>query len=105
MFSITPATPDSPARLHVNGDLTIYEVQQAHEQLMGLLPGDAQAWQLDLSGVQELDSAGVQLLLALHQALSTPVQPATVLAASPSVLELAGLLALDALYPVALAED
>lgn len=90
--------------MQVSGDLTIYEVQQAHEQLMGLLPGDAQAWQLDLSGVTELDSAGVQLLMALHTALSLE-QPATVLAASPSVLELAGLLALDALRPAALAED
>ncbi|GAB7532904.1 hypothetical protein PS3A_53200 [Pseudomonas sp. 3A(2025)] len=105
MFSITPATADSPARMQVNGDLTIYEVQQAHEQLMGLLPGVEAPWQLDLSGVQELDSAGVQLLLALHQALSMHGQPATVLAASPSVQELAGLLALDVLYPIALAED
>ncbi|KQQ56987.1 hypothetical protein ASF84_07440 [Pseudomonas sp. Leaf127] len=105
MFSIIAPTADSPALMQVKGDLTIYEVQQAHEQLMGLLPLDAPAWQLDLSGVLELDSAGVQLLLALHQALSSAERPATVLAASPSVLELAGVLALDALYPVALAED
>ncbi|RMQ45395.1 hypothetical protein ALQ04_00667 [Pseudomonas cichorii] len=105
MFSITDATPDSPALMHVTGDLTIYEVRQARELLMPLLTTQTQSWQLDLSGIDELDSAGAQLLLALQRELSLAGTPATVRAASPSVIEMAGLLALDVLQPVAQAED
>ncbi|MBI6855475.1 STAS domain-containing protein [Pseudomonas lijiangensis] len=105
MFSITEGTQDTPTLMHVKGDLTIYEVRQAHELLMPLISPQAQAWQLDLSGVDEIDSAGVQLLLALQRELSLSGASATVSAASPSVMEMTGLLALDVLQPVAQAED
>lgn len=106
MFTISHSTPDAPALLQVAGDLTIYEVQQAHEQLKALLSANRDtAWHLDLSGVAELDSAGAQLLLVLHQTLAAGGQSPRVIAASPSVIELAGLLALDALHPLAPAED
>ena len=106
MFTLRHPTPDAPALLHAAGDLTIYEVQPALEQLMALLPADSDAaWHLDLSGIAELDSAGAQLLLALHQTLSAFGQSPEVVAASPSVIELAGLLALDVLQPTDPAED
>lgn len=106
MFTLSHPTPDAPALLHAAGDLTIYEVQQALEQLKALLPAASDAaWQLDLSGIAELDSAGAQLLLALHQSLAAYGQQPELIAASPSVIELAGLLALDALHPTAPAED
>ncbi|MFJ4144572.1 lipid asymmetry maintenance protein MlaB [Pseudomonas sp. NPDC089734] len=105
MFSITGGTQDTPTRMHVKGDLTIYEVRQARELLMPLLSTPADAWQLDLSGIDELDSAGIQLLLALQIELSRTGTAASVCAASPSVIEMAGLLALDALQPIARAED
>lgn len=106
MFTLSQPTPDAPALLHAAGDLTIYEVQQALDQLKALLPAESAApWQLDLSGIGELDSAGAQLLLSLHQSLAAYGQPPAVIAASPSVIELAALLALDALQPAAPAED
>lgn len=106
MFTLSHPTPEAPPLLQVAGDLTIYEVQQAHEQLKALLPADSTAaWDLDLSGIGELDSAGAQLLLVLHQALAAGGQPPRVVAASPSVIELAGLLALDVLHPMAANKD
>ncbi|GFM79509.1 hypothetical protein PSCICN_02010 [Pseudomonas cichorii] len=105
MFSITEGTQDAPTLMHVKGDLTIYEVRQARELLIPLMSTQAHSWQMDLSGIDELDSAGAQLLLALQRELSLAGTPATVSAASPSVIEMAELLALDVLQPVAKAED
>ncbi|WP_295475794.1 STAS domain-containing protein [uncultured Pseudomonas sp.] len=105
MFTLSQPSPEAPALLQAAGDLTIYEVQQAHEQLKELLAADAPAWQLDLSGIGELDSAGAQLLLALHQYLTEQGRPTEVVAASPSVMEMAGLLALDMLHPMPPGED
>lgn len=68
MFQLThPA----PGQLAIAGSLTIYEVSQAHTEMAAVLNSDTQvaAWRLDLSEVEELDTAGVQLLLALHKSL------------------------------------
>lgn len=58
-------------QLAISGSLTIYEVSQAHSELAAVLHSQSQApaWRLDLSEVEELDTAGVQLLLALHKSL------------------------------------
>ncbi|MBV6752931.1 STAS domain-containing protein [Pseudomonas chlororaphis] len=105
MFSLTPARDDTPAQLHLKGDLTLYEVSMARDQLLGLLPLPAGPWQLDLGGLSELDSAGAQLLLAIQRALSSIDQPTTVSRVSPPVHELLTLLNLESLYPAAPNED
>ena len=68
MFQLTHPTP---GQLAMAGSLTIYEVSQAHSELAAVLGSDADvaAWRLDLSAVEEFDTAGVQLLLALHKSL------------------------------------
>lgn len=55
----------APAPIAVAGPLTIGN-HAAYAQAMALL-GDAKEVQLDFSGVQEADSAGVALLLALRR--------------------------------------
>lgn len=103
MFSLSPATADTPARLHLNGDLTIYEVRQAREMLLELLPTQPCPWQLDLGGLGDLDSAGVQLLLALQKTLSVGGHSADVIALPDDARALVELLHLSSLQPTTVA--
>lgn len=98
MASLTlhPANDREPARLSVLGDLTIYEAADTRNELLALLPQDAGPWALDLGGLEELDSAGIQLLLSLHKTLNGGAQ---VVALSDSARAVIGLLRLDALNP------
>ncbi|SEH93116.1 STAS domain-containing protein [Pseudomonas asplenii] len=105
MFSLTPAADGKPAQLHLQGDLTLYEVSLAREQLLGLLPLPPGPWQLDLGGLSELDSAGAQLLLAIQRALSSIDHPTTVSQVSDTAQELLTLLNLESLYPAIPTED
>ncbi len=68
MFQLSQS---APGQLAIAGSLTIYEVGQAHSELAAVLHNEIQVptWRLDLSEVEELDTAGVQLLLALHKSL------------------------------------
>lgn len=50
----------------VTGELTIYQAAGVREQLAALVNEHSNA-ELDLAGVTEFDSAGVQLLLVLKQ--------------------------------------
>ena len=99
MASLTlhPANDREPARLSVLGDLTLYEAADTRQALLALLPQDPGPWALDLGGLEELDSAGIQLLLSLHKTLTGG---ARVVALSDSARAVVGLLRLDALNPV-----
>lgn len=50
--------------LTLSGGLTIYEVAELHHQVTPMLAG-ARKLQLDLSAIDECDSAGLQWLMAL----------------------------------------
>jgi anti-sigma B factor antagonist len=47
----------------IEGEMTLRRAPQLRALLLGLLARDEQEVQLDLSGVSEIDSAGLQLLL------------------------------------------
>ncbi len=90
----------TPARLSLGGNLTIYEVSETHAALLDLLGSHPLSrLQLDLGAVDELDSAGVQLLLALQRQIQRGGGVLEVTAASASATELLELLRLRALYP------
>ncbi len=69
-MEITRKDSKTGARISCSGELTIYHAATAKP----LLLDDARPWparvQLDLSGVSELDTAGVQLLLMLQRSVS-----------------------------------
>lgn len=101
MFQLSHDLDCEPALLRLDGSLTIYQVAEAHGALLQLLAAAPErTWQLDLAGLDELDSAGAQLLLALQRQL---VQTGfEVTRAADQVLELLELLRLQALYPTVL---
>jgi len=53
----------------IDGELTIYRAAELCESLKTVLAGldDGADLEIDLSGVTEMDSAGVQLLMAVHK--------------------------------------
>ncbi|MGA6106128.1 STAS domain-containing protein [Pseudomonas solani] len=101
MFSIAFDTAATPAQLALSGGLTIYEVAQAHGELLALLAANArvEAWRLDLAELEELDSAGVQLLLGLRRQLVLAGNTVEVVNLQGAALEIVSLLRLDVLLP------
>jgi anti-sigma B factor antagonist len=59
-------TPDEPRQLQLDGALSIYTAADTKPRLSAALQG-AIAVEIDLSGIEEFDSAGLQLLLAARE--------------------------------------
>ena len=53
--------------LTLAGELTIYAVQEVHQHLVSILPEIREGIRLDLGGVTEADTAGIQLLLGFRK--------------------------------------
>lgn len=64
-ITLTEAGKDA-SKLAVNGALTIYEAASAKAALLEALTKTLEL-EIDLSGVDEIDSAGVQLLILLKR--------------------------------------
>lgn len=64
----------SPGSLSLSGEMTIYTAGEIREALIACLAANS-ALDVELSGVSELDSAGVQLLLMLHQEAARAGKP------------------------------
>lgn len=96
------STTDGAGRLviGVDGDLTIYEVAELRDALLTLVDG-ANAVELNLAGVGEIDSAGAQLLLALTRTLAARDTGLSVTHAGPAVTEVLDLLGLARHLPLA----
>lgn len=78
--------------VRIEGEMTIYRALELKEQLLAALaPGGG--LELDLSGVTEVDSAGVQLLLAARK-----TAPLRIAERSHAVAEAFATLGLDACF-------
>ena len=62
-MSPAPERPDEAAVLRIEGEMTIYRAAE----LKALLLGQPPAADVDLTGVTEIDTAGVQLLIAARR--------------------------------------
>lgn len=74
--------------LHLGTDWTIAQASQLHQQLLEALQTSAETAEspvLDLSEVDSMDSAGIQLLLALRRSLLERGQDLQILGASGTV--------------------
>lgn len=86
--------------IHVEGDLTIYQAAETRAALLALV-GDASTVELDLACVGEIDSAGLQLLLATARTVSVREGRFSLARPSAAVAEAIGLLGLGRHLPVA----
>lgn len=76
----------------LRGELTIYQAQQAHTLLLEAA-NTGRLRVLDLAGVTEIDSAGLQLVLCTRYL--SGAQPVAIINASEPVLSVLSLLKLD----------
>lgn len=61
---------DGACSIRLDGDLTIFQIADFHSQLLAECQ-DAQNVTFDLSDVNEVDTAGVQLLISLQKQLNS----------------------------------
>lgn len=76
----------APVRLSLAGSMTIYEAAAQKGELLAAL-ASAPALELDLGGVDEADTAGLQLLLLLRREAASGGKPVRVLSLSPALVE------------------
>lgn len=74
--------------LHPQGELTIYRALEHFDAMRAALDSNAKTIRLDLSGVSEIDSAGLQLLLLLRKKVESRSASLEIIQASAVVREL-----------------
>lgn len=97
MLQIEVTTHEGEPALLLQGELDIYAVQEARERLShALLEQDGLL--LNLSGLEGLDTAGVQLLTWLKGEAARLGKPLHLFAHSPAVVEVFDLLQVAGLF-------
>lgn len=84
----------APVPLRLEGPLTIYRA----EELKALLLGDAPPMELDLSGVTELDTSGLQLLMLAKREATAAQRELHLLHHSKAVLDVFEILNMAAYF-------
>lgn len=97
MFEIEPATHEGAPALRLVGELTIYAVAEARDRLSAALDQQP-VLHLNLAAVEELDTAGVQLLVWLKQEARRRGRALALATHSPAVLEVFDLLKVAGLF-------
>ncbi|AGA85256.1 STAS domain protein [Pseudomonas sp. SCT] len=99
MFTLQQQASAVGTCLALSGNLTIYEVRDARDALLGAFGAQPSGhWQLDLSALDELDTAGAQLLLAAQRQLRLSDATLEVCNPSAEALELLQLLRVQTLF-------
>ena len=90
-------TGEHKTLVKVSGEMTIYTAAELKQALTPLLDRQ-QALELDLSGVSEMDSAGLQLLLAAKKTMQQGGYPLHLVMHSHAVLDALELCQLAAFF-------
>jgi len=85
-----------PSPFRIDGELTIYRATELRDALKTVIAGipDGHDLEVDLSAVTEMDSAGVQLLVAAKKTARASGRELHVTGRSPAVEEVFGTLRL-----------
>lgn len=84
----------TPNTLRIEGELTIFRAAELKPILLSSPPVD----EIDLSGVTEIDTAGVQLLMVTKKAALAQKRDVKLVAHSPAVLDVFELLNVAAYF-------
>lgn len=71
--------------IRVSGELTMHHAEALAPLLLASLPTDGSVAQLDLSDVSEIDTAGLQLIMAAHREAVNRFTSLSIVAASETV--------------------
>ncbi|MEO5658615.1 MAG: STAS domain-containing protein [Polaromonas sp.] len=94
---MTPDSKASRAELRIEGEMTIYRAEELKRALIGPLL-NAEQLEVDLSGVTEVDSVGLQLLMLAKRTARSLQGELRLVRHSPAVLEVFDLLHLAAYF-------
>lgn len=87
--TITLSKDETQVRLIATQDLTFAQAADIQAGLLaGVEAGDGKPVILDLTGIQQVDSTGIKLVLGLYKSCQDKNLPLTVEVASPSVSKL-----------------
>lgn len=98
MLAIQEAKRNGHLALKLSGELTIYSAAEARTTLAGHLDRKPGLPELDLSGLEELDTAGVQVLLWLKREAGLRNKALPFSNHSPAVIEVFDLLKVTGLF-------
>lgn len=86
-MGITTTSVDGEClRLSVDGAMTIYEASESKSELLAAL-ADGRGLEIDLAGVEEIDTAGLQLLVLTQREGRRTGKPVRLAGSSAAVLE------------------
>lgn len=91
------------ASLALEGELTIYGAAELPTRLIAALADAPEGLDIDLAGVTEIDSAGVQLLMATHRAALASDRTVVLRAPSDAVRDVFELFDLASFFDIAAA--
>jgi anti-sigma B factor antagonist len=94
---MTHDSPASHSALRIEGEMTIYRAEELKQALFGPLLQAARL-EVDLSGVTEVDSVGLQLLMLAKRTARSLQGEFRLVGHSPAVLEVFDLLKLAAYF-------
>jgi len=60
---------DSSGAIIMQGNMVVAEIESIHSALEGMLDDSSQTMEVDLKAVEEIDTAGLQLLFALKKTI------------------------------------
>lgn len=89
---------DGNSLLTFNSALTIFQAAERRSELLHLLPQTMPQVYAELSGIDEIDTAGVQLLLLLKREAQQQGRQLNIAAMSPAVMTVFDLLQLHATF-------
>lgn len=88
---MSPSSTSPPALLFIEGDMTARRAPELKDAILARL-AHSQALEVDLAGVTEIDSAGVQLLLLAERTAQASHKAFNIVAPSPAVVSIFDLL-------------
>jgi anti-anti-sigma factor len=92
------ATPAAATVLRIAGDMTIYQAEEVRQKLLGSVGAAGTAVEIDLQDVTEIDTAGVQLLIAARHAAAAVGKTLCLTARSAAVTEVLALFGLATFF-------
>ncbi len=84
-MTIRVETKSGVAKLSIDGELTIYAARESKSQLLDALHGCGEM-EIDLSGVSEMDTAGLQVLLLTKREAMRAGKTLCLVGKSPALL-------------------
>src|SRR5450830_455955 len=98
---LTQSTHDGHLLLLANGGFTIFQATEYKSQLLGVLDNADEVLHMDLSGVDEIDTTGLQLLLLIKREAKRQYKTLIFNSFSPAVQNVIDMLHLQQSFEVA----